>query len=519
LAVDVAAKPGKDDALTLLRRMISEHTEQQSRLTRRQAIEEEIAGLKRKQVHHSRAMDKLRSRRKLLLHEAQAADEQEFRRKAQAQLDFQQLQSRHSALTLEIEIALAGQPEQAVAELLDDEHDLVQYAAQLAIDLETCKRELLTRSESRGQLTQQMRTIADDRLIGQKQLELGQVETRLQDAIGRWRTLAVCSVVLDKVRARYERDRQPEALREASGYLQRLTGGRYVRVWTTLGHSVLRVDDQHGRTIDVELLSRGTREQLYLSLRLALVRSYALRGARLPLVLDDVLVNFDAVSTKAAAEVLCDFAKGDQQILVFTCHEHIARLFKSLHADVRVLPDNADPTARPERLQVEERPAPAEPVRKPRKARPEPAPAPATEPKPVVAEEVDEVASAEVIVIDESDLDPLLSAALVPTQPIEAPPEQPRVIIHRVDLPQPPSHPTRAPAARRKQRRTERRVWRNDWSAEEFEGELSDRVAGAEVHEYFEEDSSGRLGGNANGLNGWSKRNGRRASDESYDGA
>ena len=516
LAVDVAAKPAKDDPLGVLRRLLSEHTEQQARLTRRQAIEEEIAALKRKQVFHSRAMDKLRARRKLLLHEAQAADEEEFRRKAQVQVDHKALQGRLAALSLEIEVALAGHSEDAVAELLDDQHDLIQYAAQLGADLETCKRDLLSRSEQRGELSQQLRSIAEDRRLATKQLELSQVERRLQDALERWRVLAVCSLVLEKVRARYERDRQPEALREASGYLQRLTGGRYVRVWTTLGHSVLRVDDAQGRTLDVELLSRGTREQLFLSLRLALVRAYALRGARLPLVLDDVLVNFDAVRTKAAAEVLCDFARGGQQILVFTCHEHIARLFKSLQGDVRVLPDNADPNSAVGRLADAE---PAEPVRKPRRTRPEPVPVPPPAAKPAV-EEVDELASAEVIVIDEGDLDPLASAALVVSQTIEAPPEVPREIVHRVDLPQPaaPPPPTRAPAPRRKQRRTERRVFRNDWSAEEFEGELADRVARPELREPFEEDSADRVGVGTTGQNGWSKRNGSRASDETHDG-
>jgi hypothetical protein len=109
-----------------------------------------------------------------------------------------------------------------------------------------------------------------------------------------------------------------------------------------LGENVLRVDDAEGHSLPVEVLSRGTREQLFLSLRLALAASYARRGAPLPLVLDDVLVNFDADRAKAAAKVLRDFAAEGHQILVFTCHEHILKLFTSLKVAVSRLPDNSE---------------------------------------------------------------------------------------------------------------------------------------------------------------------------------
>jgi uncharacterized protein YhaN len=78
----------------------------------------------------------------------------------------------------------------------------------------------------------------------------------------------------------------------------------------------------------VEVLSRGAREQLFLSLRLSLAAYFARRGAPLPLILDDVLVNFDAERAKAAAQVLRDFAAAGHQMLVFTCHEHIAKLLQ-----------------------------------------------------------------------------------------------------------------------------------------------------------------------------------------------
>jgi hypothetical protein len=83
---------------------------------------------------------------------------------------------------------------------------------------------------------------------------------------------------------------------------------------------------------------------------------------RLPLVLDDVLVNFDSQRAKAAAMVLRDFAATGHQLLVFTCHEHVAKLFKSLKATTCRLPSNVESGARLLReatLETQEAPPPA----------------------------------------------------------------------------------------------------------------------------------------------------------------
>ena len=122
-------------------------------------------------------------------------------------------------------------------------------------------------------------------------------------------------------------------------------------------------------------------------MRLALASSYARRGAPLPLVLDDVLVNFDADRAKAAAAVLRDFAAAGHQLLVFTCHEHILKLFKSLKVPVSRLPSNAihGPTSIRFEQRSEEKAKPAKVATSPRKKPAQPRKAkPAEEPEPVV---------------------------------------------------------------------------------------------------------------------------------------
>ena len=54
------------------------------------------------------------------------------------------------------------------------------------------------------------------------------------------------------------------------------------------------VDDEQGHSLPVSALSRGTREQLFLAVRLAAVEELSQKGVSLPMILDDVFVNFDA---------------------------------------------------------------------------------------------------------------------------------------------------------------------------------------------------------------------------------
>ncbi len=56
-------------------------------------------------------------------------------------------------------------------------------------------------------------------------------------------------------------------------------------------------------------------------------------------MLDDVLVNFDTRRAEAAVAVLRDFAAAGHQVLVFTCHEHMLRMFQSLKVPAGRLPD------------------------------------------------------------------------------------------------------------------------------------------------------------------------------------
>ena len=172
------------------------------------------------------------------------------------------------------------------------------------------------------------------------QMELAAVEQELEHHLHRRRLLAEAATLLEETRGKFAREHQPAVLREASRWLVRLTGGHYTRITTSIHEARLEVHDGAGHLWNPDRLSRGTREQVFLALRLALVQDLERHGVHLPLVMDDALVNFDDSRAQAAAEVLLEFVADQprqRQLLVLTCHAHVARIFAESGASVRSL--------------------------------------------------------------------------------------------------------------------------------------------------------------------------------------
>jgi len=218
---------------------------------------------------------------------------------------------------------------------------------------------------SQGELSQEMKQLGEDDRLSIAHLELGCVERQIQSLVRRWQTLAMASSLLEDVCATFEKERQPETLREASSFLRQLTDGKYTRVWTPLGTNKLKVDSGEGQSLELDVLSRGTREAVFIALRLSLAAAYARRGVMLPLVLDDVLVNFDRNRALYAAKTLKTFAEMGHQVMMFTCHKHIAEIFQEIDVQVRRLPAQGTPGRATIMVKEIAEPVPVEVIRQP----------------------------------------------------------------------------------------------------------------------------------------------------------
>lgn len=137
------------------------------------------------------------------------------------------------------------------------------------------------------------------------------------------RAIRLAEEALEEARRTLSEQFAPALSARAGEYLAAFTGGKYreFRLSRDLNPQT-RAGDQllHRSTAE---LSRGTGDQMYLALRLALCD--LVLPERPPLVLDDALLTFDQERLAAVLEVLRQ--KGQtQQILLFTCQDRERRL-------------------------------------------------------------------------------------------------------------------------------------------------------------------------------------------------
>lgn len=377
LMADVRLTPKSDKPQAMLHQLAQAWAAEKELVERRASTLAKAKKLRRVRSKKARMIKSALRHRQQLLTLAGVADQQAFRKLAADYDRFLELQQKHIDLSTKIRTALTGRcSEDAVANLLASESgDLQKRWNKRVAHLQEVRARLSEIHQRQGACSVEMANLAADNRLAGVSLELTMVEEQLRKATRRWQVLTLVSRGLEAVRKSYETNRQPQTLRDASQHLQRLTLGQYRRIWMPLDRQVLLVEDIKGQTLSLDVLSRGTREAVYISLRLALVATFARRGARIPLVLDDVLVNFDAARVRAAAEVFRDFAREGYQLIFFTCHEHIRTLFESLEVEIRSLPARAT-TEMPSEL------PPVIETKRPKRRKVEPAPEPVVEVPP-----------------------------------------------------------------------------------------------------------------------------------------
>jgi uncharacterized protein YhaN len=212
--------------------------------------------------------------------------------------------------------------EAAQVEAAELEARLAQAAGEES-DLEGQREQLTGRIASRQETLRQMD--GGDRAA--------QAEEQMQSLLARVRTdaeeyirLRLAAVLLKRAIERYREKNQGPVLQRASSIFSALTLGSFSGLradYDDRGNPVLVGVRPDGRTtLGVAALSDGTRDQLYLSLRIASLEHHLDTNPPLPFIVDDILVQFDDARAAATLQVLADLSDRTQ-VVFFTHHEHL----------------------------------------------------------------------------------------------------------------------------------------------------------------------------------------------------
>ena len=168
---------------------------------------------------------------------------------------------------------------------------------------------------------------------------------KARPAIAQYLRLRIAAEVLQRAMDSYREKHQGPVLTRASELFSRLTLGEHDGLTTAFGDDdkpVLVAIRKNKEQVEVAGLSDGTRDQLYLALRLAAIEDHVVRVAPCPVILDDILIHSDDLRASAALQVLAEIAQRTQ-VLFFTHHSRLADLGSKAGASVIHLQPSAAP--------------------------------------------------------------------------------------------------------------------------------------------------------------------------------
>jgi uncharacterized protein YhaN len=314
---------------TLVNIVISEFNTALKNHSEKEELEKELQRKSRERKNLEVKLKETSDEVNMLLKKAGVSEPGEFRRKYQQNDEIRQLISdRENSVKTITSILGPGKLESVLSYFR--EHGKAKAEARLyeinELIEETESKIKINRSRA-GEIKNEIRRIENGADMASVLTGIETSKQNIKTAVCDWLSGRLAIELLNDVRTRFENERQPAVINNTRDIFSAVTAGKYKKLHVSLDNSGVHVFDDKGTVKTIEQLSRGAKEQLLLSLRLGFIKEYEKQAEPLPMLIDEILVNFDPERAKNMAGVLHSFAS-DSQILMFTCHPQTLELFK-----------------------------------------------------------------------------------------------------------------------------------------------------------------------------------------------
>jgi len=212
-------------------------------------------------------------------------------------------------------------------------HDISTTAARL-IEIEATVRDHELEAEAAHALlleaNREFDAIDGSDAAAQAQQEAEELIARIAGHARTYARIRLAEVIVSRVVQAYRERHQGPVLQRAGEIFARITLGSFSGLITDYedDKQVLLGQRPDATRVGVAGMSQGARDQLFLSLRIAAIEEHLKQREAIPLVIDDLLVQFDDARASATLSVLADLAQ-QTQVLFFTHHEHLCELATS----------------------------------------------------------------------------------------------------------------------------------------------------------------------------------------------
>lgn len=303
----------------------------QTQLTElRKQIDEYALSIKKKQRERDESLNEL----KKLREQAGVDTDQQLTEAGRSSQAKHELQEKLSGVSEELHRHGGGRS----VEELQKELQSVDDVDSLDSEIDGLTDELESLQRARDELRDEKVRIEKDRdavhggtQAAEAEEEAAAHAAQIEHHVESYIRLQVASLILTEQIESYRKLNQAPVLKRSSELFSRLTLGSYGGLEDDYqdGKPVLVGIKSHGQKVKTPGMSTGSRDQLFLALRLAMIEQHLGKGEPMPFIVDDILMGFDDARSRVCLELLAELSR-QTQVLLFTHHLSVLEMAQSM---------------------------------------------------------------------------------------------------------------------------------------------------------------------------------------------
>ena len=266
-----------------------------------------------------------------ILQKAKASNEFEFRSKYDKEMENRKNISIKNRMINDLN--LSRNYDDAKLELAEDTQETLEYKINnIQNEIDKTGDETVQAEKELSSCETEIKNLIDIEETERLNSEIEALKKQLKEMVYEQDVKNIAMAILKNAQKEYVEKSQPRILKTASEFLSRLTGGRYSQIIFETQKDIFAKDEKDGLRKDLSRLSKGTLQQMFFAIRIAVAID---RNSKLdvsyPVIFDDVFVNFDEYRMKNAISMLFEIAeKHNMQFLIFTCHKFIHNMISNI---------------------------------------------------------------------------------------------------------------------------------------------------------------------------------------------
>lgn len=295
----------------------------------KERLKQEIVENISQQEHIVHQMDVYEKEIQKLFMVAQVDSEEEFLKKDKIRFEKEELEEKIHKMSDQLQLIFSQKAWKELSENKPDQSKLERELQQEIERIQTIEASIYTAQQRIADLHADLAKMESSEVYSQTMHQFTMEKEELAKLAKKWAVFKTAKEMLVETKKKYREKYLTDVIHKTSVYFQKITNQSYVNIIPPREGKPFQVETANHIRYEVNELSQGTINQLYICLRLAISEIMS-KEHHVPFMIDDAFVHFDASRTKRIMDVLTEIAK-DQQIILFTCKKEVANSLSESH--------------------------------------------------------------------------------------------------------------------------------------------------------------------------------------------